>query len=423
MIQTEILNKCTVPEGYKQTAVGVIPNNWGFEKFGSVSLHSAFGPRFSSDLYSSDGEVATLRTTDMDSSGNLDLSKMPLARLNVKEISTHLLQKNDLVISRSGTIGITGVFPGHYIPVIPGAFLIRFRLNTSKIEPTYLKLYFNSPEGKRRVLNLAGGGVQKNLSGTSLLNLFIPLPPLSEQQKITAILNTWDEAIEKTQKLIDQLKQRNKGLAQQLLTGKKRLKGFDGEWKKVTFDDVAKRITRRNDELNDTVVTISAQRGFVHQEDFFSKRVASETLSHYYLIHKGEFAYNKSYSNGYPMGAFKRLDRFDKAVVTTLYICFSLRENVNSNFIMHFFEAGLMNSGLGKIAQEGGRAHGLLNISLSDFFGLDIYVPELSEQQAIAKVLDQADTELKLYEQKLTSFQQQKKGLMQKLLTGEIRTI
>ncbi|WP_338356592.1 restriction endonuclease subunit S [Yeosuana marina] len=208
---------------------------------------------------------------------------------------------------------------------------------------------------------------------------------------------------------------------QQLLSGKKRLKGFSGEWKEFVFSDIAKRINRKNTELNDTVVTISAQRGFVLQEDFFNKRVASDTLLNYTLVHKGEYCYNKSYSNGYPMGAFKRLDAFDKAVVTTLYICFSLKEKVDTNFMNQCFDAGKMIPELMKIAQEGGRAHGLLNISLSDFFGLKLKIPNKDEQIAIATILINADEEIEILNKKLFRFKEQKKGLMQQLLTGKKR--
>ena len=251
--------------------------------------------------------------------------------------------------------------------------------------------------------------------------VLVILPSLTEQKKISEILSTWDEAVRITQDLIIELKKRNNGLAQQLLSGRKRVKEFAGEWEEVKLGEITQRVTRRNEELDDTVVTISAQRGFVRQEDYFKKRVASETLSNYYLIHRGEYAYNKSYSNGYPMGAFKRLDSFDKAVVTTLYICFSLKEDVDSNFINHFFDEGLLIPGLMKIAQEGGRAHGLLNISLNDFFSLKFNIPDIQEQEAISSILHNADQELKLLKQKLEILLQQKKGLMQKLLTGEIR--
>ena len=151
---------------------------------------------------------------------------------------------------------------------------------------------------------------------------------------------------------------------QQLLTGKKRLVGFKEEWKRIKLGDIAERITRKNEEDNQTVVTISAQRGFVVQTDFFNKSIASETLDNYFLVHKDEFCYNKSYSNGYPMGAIKRLKTFDKAVVTTLYICFALKNKTTTNidFFEQYCESGILNKELVKVANEGGRAHGLLNV-------------------------------------------------------------
>ena len=107
---------------------------------------------------------------------------------------------------------------------------------------------------------------------------------------------------------------------QQLLTGKKRLPGYSGKWEWIKLGNIAERVTRKNEEDNKNVVTISAQKGFVIQTDFFNKSVASETLDNYFLVYKDEFCYNKSYSNGYPMGAIKRLKTFDKAVVTSPYI-------------------------------------------------------------------------------------------------------
>ena len=118
---------------------------------------------------------------------------------------------------------------------------------------------------------------------------------------------------------------------------------------------------------------------------------------------------------------FKRLNNFDKAVVTTLYICFELLENVNSDYMVHFFENGFMTNNLMKVAKEGGRAHGLLNIGLDDFMSLELTIPSFEEQTATAQVLETADQELKSYEAKLEAFQLQKKGLMQQLLTGKIR--
>lgn len=273
----------------------------------------------------------------------------------------------------------------------------------------------------RELRRIATGISVYGVSKTNLAKVKIPLPPIPEQKTIAKVLSLQDEMINKTNQLITQKEQQKKWLMQQLLTGKKRLKGFEEVWSELTLDNITKRVIRRNKELNDNVVTISAQRGFVRQEDFFNKRVASETLANYYLVNKGEFAYNKSYSNGYPMGAFKRLEKFEKAVVTTLYICFGIKGNTNSNFIKYYFDAGLMIPGLMRIAQEGGRAHGLLNISLGDFFSLKLTIPELKEQEAIASILQTADKEIEILKNKLSKLKEQKKGMMQVLLTGKKR--
>jgi len=245
----------------------------------------------------------------------------------------------------------------------------------------------------------------------------------NEQIAIAQLLSTWDNAITKTQALIAQKEQRKKWLMQNLLTGKMRLKGFDGEWKENKLSDLFDRVTRKNTEGNTTVVTISAQRGFVRQTDFFNKNIASEITDNYFLVEKGEFCYNKSYSNGYPWGATKRLNDFDKAVVTTLYICFGVKNQnkTNPEYFEQYFGANHLDKGLTKIAHEGGRAHGLLNVTPSDFFSLKVTIPSFEEQAAIAQVLQAADKEIQLLKTKCNKLKEQKKGLMQVLLTGKKR--
>ncbi|MCS0012805.1 restriction endonuclease subunit S [Vibrio parahaemolyticus] len=255
------------------------------------------------------------------------------------------------------------------------------------------------------------------------------LPPLPEQRKIAQILSTWDRGIATTEKLIDARKQQKKALMQQLLTGKKRLvdpetgKKFEGDWEEVKLSHFFDRVTEKNKGQSTNVVTISAQHGLIRQEEFFKKSVASETLDNYFILRKGQFAYNKSYSNGYPMGAIKRLNRYEDAVVTSLYICFELKNEqlASSCFMEQYFESGLLNRGLTKVAAEGGRAHGLLNVKPSDFMALAITAPQLNEQQKIASVLTAADKEIELLEAKLVHFKQEKKALMQQLLTGKRR--
>ncbi|HDX6297918.1 TPA: hypothetical protein RPV52_001875, partial [Campylobacter fetus subsp. venerealis] len=113
------------------------------------------------------------------------------------------------------------------------------------------------------------------------------------------------------------------------------------EWEVVRLGDVFQRVTRKNTVNSDNVLTISAQNGLIKQENFFTKSVASKDLSNYILLEKGEFAYNKSYSSGYPMGATKRLNLYNYGVLSNLYIYFKIK-NGNSDFYEQYFEAGLL---------------------------------------------------------------------------------
>ncbi|HDC4648210.1 TPA: restriction endonuclease subunit S [Enterobacter kobei] len=266
------------------------------------------------------------------------------------------------------------------------------------------------------------------MNKTNCESIPVLLPPLAEQFKIAQILSTWDKAISVTEKLLANSQRQKKALMQQLLTGKKRLLDENGTrfsetWKLYALSKLFQRVTTKNNGKSNNVVTISGQHGLIKQEDFFKKTVASDTLDGYFLLKKGQFAYNKSYSNGYPMGAIKRLNRYPEGVVTTLYICFELTTPKKScgDYWEHYFESGLLNNSLSQIAHEGGRAHGLLNVKPSDFFSLKVAVPGFGEQQKIASVLSSADTEISTLEKKLACLRDEKKALMQQLLTGKRR--
>lgn len=275
----------------------------------------------------------------------------------------------------------------------------------------------------KHIREMSNSGGQENLSGGIVKSIQVPIPPLSEQKKIAKILSTWDKAITATGQLLKNSQQQKKALMQQLLTGKKRLPGFKRDWSSQRLSDIFTRVTERNNGQSTNVVTISAQHGLIRQEEFFKKSVASDILDNYYLLRRGQFAYNKSYSNGYPMGAIKRLNRYDDGVVTSLYICFDIqnKSKVCPAFMEQYFESGLLNRGLTRVAAEGGRAHGLLNVKPADFMGLTIIVPRIDEQQAIAKMLTASDHEVESIQQQLASLKQEKQALMQQLLTGKRR--
>ena len=161
---------------------------------------------------------------------------------------------------------------------------------------------------------------------------------------------------------------------------KLRFKGYTGEWVEKKLGDIVERITRKNQHLaSDLPLTISAQYGLIDQNEFFEKRVASKDVSGYYLIQKGEFAYNKSTSTEAPWGAIKRLDRYENGVLSTLYIVFGIKdeEGINSDYLVSYYDTELWHKGIRAIAAEGARNHGLLNIAPADFFHTKLMVPTL----------------------------------------------
>lgn len=197
---------------------------------------------------------------------------------------------------------------------------------------------------------------------------------------------------------------------------------FPISWCKVKMHTLFQKIGRKNIENNQNVLTISAQKGLIQQNEFFNRSVASEDKSNYFLLKKGEFAYNKSYSNGYPYGTIKRMEYYDKGIVSPLYICFAAtKKNENPNYLLQYFEAGKLNREISSFAQEGARNHGLLNIAVNDFFNMTLIAPPQPEQKRIAAILETQDRVIALREKLLAEKLRQKQYLMQVLLTGKKR--
>lgn len=191
------------------------------------------------------------------------------------------------------------------------------------------------------------------------------------------------------------------------------------EWHIVRFDSLFSRVTRKNDENNQNVLTISAQQGLISQIEYYNTLYASENKTGYTLLHRGDFSYNKSYSSGYAYGAIKRLDAYEKGIVSPLYLCFTPRQGVNSDFYLQYFEAGCFDREIYKIAQEGARNHGLLNVSTEDFFHSMLVFPPLEEQKRITKILTQCDHVIELKEQKLDELKQLKKEFLRKMFPAK----
>lgn len=271
-------------------------------------------------------------------------------------------------------------------------------------------------------LRYAQGTKQQNLSAEIMGRFRICYPPIKEQRKIAKILAAQDKVIDLKERILEEKRRRKKYLMQVLLTGKKRLPGFSEEWNRHRLGQIGTRIKTRNTVGNDNVLTISAQHGLISQTDFFNNEVAGGDKSGYYLLQKDDFAYNRSYSAGYSLGAIKRMTQDEQGIVSPLYICFKITDmGVSLEYLSQYFDAGMMNSELQAVAQEGARNHGLLNISVEDFFNITLALPAHGEQKKIAGILIAADKEIYLLERGLSEERRKKKALMQLLLTGRMR--
>ena len=185
------------------------------------------------------------------------------------------------------------------------------------------------------------------------------------------------------------------------------------------MSDMVERVTRKNENRESELpLTISAQYGLIDQNEFFDKRIASRDVSGYYLLKKGEFAYNKSTSSDAPWGAVKRLDRYEMGVLSTLYIVFALKENgnIDSDFLVSYYDTDCWHKGVQAIAAEGARNHGLLNITPADYFETVLTVPsDVKEQHQIGSFFAKLDTLITLHQRKYDKLTKVKKAMLEKM--------
>ena len=261
-----------------------------------------------------------------------------------------------------------------------------------------------------------------SLSKTTINVVTIFAPKYEEQVKVGSFFSQLDHLITLHQREYDLLVKTKKSYLQKMFPQKGedkpeiRFEGFTEAWEQRKLGDIAERVTRKNKDLISTLpLTISAQDGLIDQNEFFNKTVASRDVSGYYLMKNGEFAYNKSYSNGYPWGAVKRLDRYDMGVLSTLYIIFKPTK-VDSTFLAKYYDTDNWYKEVSKHAAEGARNHGLLNIAASDFFETELLIPSnMEEQSNIGDFFIALDNLITLHQRELNSLKNMKKSLLQQM--------
>lgn len=353
-----------------------------------------------------------------------------------KELERFRLLKGDVVITKDSESAKDIAVPAYVAEDIPdlvcGYHLAILRPKIGMLDGRFLAQLLQLHHIRRYFATLANGITRFGLGTAAINEANITLPNLAIQQKIADILTTWDESLEKLDALIAAEDRRKKALTQQLLTGKKRAKGFDyskgqtksdrfgiypADWKRVTLGSVTREISTRNPgDCDVPVFSCTKHNGLVLSEEYFGKRVYSDDTSNYRMVVRGEFAYA---TNHIEEGSIGYQNLCDAGLVSPIYTVFKATEEVDADYLfrvlkspllVHLYRANTSSS----VDRRG-------SLRYDEFAAIHIWLPGKREQAAIANILDTCDEELILLRSQRAAFNQQKRALMQRLLTGAIR--
>lgn len=380
------------------------------------------GGPFGSDLTSNDythSGVPVIRVTNQ-VGPIVDGEFVYVSHEKAKKLAANIAHRGDIiVVQRGSTYGKVSRIPkdARYERYVVCQSQMAVSVDDASVSAEYVFQALFSKFFNRHVEASVIQTGQPHINLGILRDARLPLPPLPEQRRIAEILRTWDEAIEKLEALRAAKERRRKGILQNLL-GIDR--PFPKHWEIKPLDKIAERIRRTNDGGDHPVMTISAKSGFLMQSDKFARDMAGSSVDRYTLLREGEFAYNKGNSKTAPYGCIFPLDR-PTAVIPFVYFCFKLHDGLHHPFYTHLFAAGALHHQLSRLINSGVRNDGLLNLYADDFFSCEVPVPPLAEQERIARAITAANDEIALIDAEITALQRQKRGLMQKLLTGEWR--
>ena len=394
-----------IPEGYKNTLLGIIPNEWEVKKIKEI------------------GQVVTGNTPATSEKENygdsylfvspVDLSDLKYIKNTEKKLSligfekSRKLPKGAVLFTCIGLIGKVGIS----LCDLSCNQQINAIICNELMFNEYL--YYELRIRASKIKLIAGEQVLPIINKSDFEHVKILIPPLPEQRKIAEVLSTWDRAIEKQMLLVEKLELRKKGLMQQLLTGKKRLHGFNGEWKK-------EKLGKLFDERNETkmpslpLLSITADKGVISQTESEKKDTSNEDKSKYKRICPGDIGYN-TMRMWQGRCALSKLE----GIVSPAYTIVSPHNDVNPFYMEMLFKQPFMVYRFWTHSQ--GLVNDTLNCKYPAFSQVKVTIPKIEEQNAIAEILSFCDKEIALAKQKLDTLRQQKKGLMQVLLTGKKR--
>lgn len=390
---------------YKQTPIGLIPSDWEVKRLEDV-VTLINGKSYSQDELLENGKYRVLRVGNLFSNNNWYYSNLELE-------DDKYVENGDLMYAWSASFGPRFwkeekiIYHYHIWKV-----LISDRTTKDFI---YQLLEFD----KELILRKTQGGTMVHITKGDMENRKLPIPPLPEQQKIASILSTWDTAIDNCKAIIEKLKDRNKGLAQQLLTGKIRVKGFEKtKWKLTPLNECLAYTPREVPKPTGNYLALGLRshgKGIFHKHDIDPEDVAMEFL---YEVKENDLIVNITFAWEQALAIVSKKD--EGGLVSHRFPTYTFKtETAIPEFFRHFIVQKYFKF-LMELISPGGAGRNRV-MSKTDFLKLDVKLPDAKEQKVIANILDAASVEFNQYQQKLQKLQLQKKGLMQQLLTGKIR--
>lgn len=412
----------------------MIPHGWKRERFGNIAEFKN-GLNFTN---ADNGEkIKIVGVGDFKGFSQLEKTEhLQTIQVANKIRDEELLQSGDLLFVRSNgnkdLIGRCLFFPLVKERLAYSGFTIRGRVNKAAIQPEYASYLARSSLIKQQILKNGGGTNISNLSQQILNDIFFGLPPLPEQKKIAQILSTWDKAITTTEQLLANSQQQKKALMQQLLMGKKRFDFEDNSFKfkevrygKIPSDwgfpaikEICEQVSGKNvDQSNHPVLSCSKHEGFVDSLKYFKKKVYSDDTSGYRIIPRDCFGFP---SNHIEEGSIGLQNLYDIGIVSPIYIIFKANQTkINNNYLFAILKTDHYRQIFSASTNASVDRRGSLR--WDDFSSIHVPLPSLEEQNKIVSVLSAADREIEVFQQKLEGLKQEKKALMQQLLTGKRR--
>lgn len=399
---------------YKNSPLGLIPEDWEVKKFGEIAIVKGRigyrGYTVNDIVNQGEGAITISPSNIFDNSINF-MSNTYISWYKYDESPEIQIQINDILLVKTGsTFGKTAI-----VKLLPEKATINPQLvviKNVKSNELYLSYLMSGALFQKQINKTVVGGAIPTLSQENILNFIIPIPSLPEQKAIADCLSTWDKAIEKLNALIAQKERSKKTLMQQLLSGKKRLKGFVEQWKEYHLKDM---FLERNETgyLDLTLLSVGAT-GIYPQSEAVKKDSSNEDKSKYKRICMDDIGYN-TMRMWQGRSALSSLE----GIVSPAYTVLKPRENTYSLYFSYLFKTPKLMNLFWRNSQ--GLVDDTLNCKYKDFARIKYFLPEIKEQTAIANVLQCADNDLQLLKKKLYQLKEQKKGLMQVLLTGKKR--